>query len=61
MEPEEAIKDTIKGYKEIVFGSDTHVCRACLDEFRKQQTIYQHMYDKKLMDDTIRNLTWEGF
>ena len=30
-ELEEAIKDTIKEYKEIIFGSDTPVCMACLD------------------------------
>ena len=35
-ELEEAIKDTIKGYKEIIFVSDTPVCMACLDELRKQ-------------------------
>ena len=28
----EAIKDTNKGYKEIIFGSHTSVCMACLDE-----------------------------
>ena len=59
-ELEEAIKDTIKVYKEIIFGSDTPVCMACLDELRKQQAIDQHMYDQKLMDDTIRKLAWEG-
>ena len=31
-ELEEAIKDTIKGYKEIIFGPDTPVCMACLDK-----------------------------
>ena len=36
-EIEKAIKDTIKVYKEIIFGSDTPVCMACLDELRKQQ------------------------
>ena len=41
----EAIKDTIKGYKEIIFGSDTPICMACLNELRKQQTIDQHAYD----------------
>ena len=56
-ELEEAIKDTIKGYKEIVFGLDTPFCKACLDELRKQQAIDQHLYDQKLMDDTIRKLT----
>ena len=59
-ELEEAIKDTIKVYKEIIFGSDTPVCMACLDELRKQQTIDQHVYDQRLMDDTIRKLAWEG-
>ena len=53
-ELEEAIKDTIKGYKEIIS------CMACLDELRKQQIIDQHVYDQKLMDDTIRKLAWEG-
>ena len=59
-ELEEAIKDTIKRYKEIVFGSDTPTCMACLDELRKQQAIDQHVYDQKLMVDTIRKLAWEG-
>ena len=31
-ELEEVIKDTIKGYNEIIFGLDTPVCMACLDE-----------------------------
>ena len=57
---EEAIKDTIKGYKEIIFDSSTPTCMACLDELRKQHIIDQHMYDQRLMDDTIRTLTWEG-
>ena len=59
-ELEEAIKDTIKVYKEIIFSSDTPLCMACLDELRKQQIIDQHVYDQKLMDDTIRKLAWEG-
>ena len=57
---EQTIKDTIKGYKEIIFGLDTTVSMACLNELRKQQIIDQHAYDKKLMDDTIRKLAWEG-
>ena len=40
-ELEEAIKETIKRYKEIIFGSDTPTCVACLDELRKQQIIDQ--------------------
>ena len=59
-ELEEAIKDTIKGYKEIIFGSDTPACMACLDELRKQQIIDQHVYDQRLMDDTLWKLAWEG-
>ena len=59
-ELEEAIKDTIKGYKEIIFGSRAPIFMACLDELRKQQTIDQHMYDKRLMDDTLRRLAREG-
>ena len=59
-ELQEAIKDTIKVYKEIIFGSDTPCCMACLDELRKQQIIDQHVYDQRLMDDTIRKLVWEG-
>ena len=59
-ELEEAIKDIIKGYKEIFFGSDTHVCMAYLDERRKQQAIDQHAYDQRLMDDMIRKLAWKG-
>ena len=34
-ELEEAIKDTIKEYKEIIYGSDTPVCMARLNELRK--------------------------
>ena len=56
---EKAIKDIIKGCKEI-FGSDTPNCVVCLDELRKQQIIDQKVLDQKLMEDTIRKLTWEG-
>ena len=53
-ELKKAIKDTIKRYREIIFGSNTPVCMACLDELWKQQTIDQKIYDQKLMDDTVR-------
>ena len=33
---------------------------ACLNELRRLQIIDQHVYDQKLMDDTIRKLAWEG-
>ena len=58
-ELEEAIKGTITGYKEIIFGWDTPVCMACLDELRKQQVIDKKVYDQRLMDDTMRKLAWE--
>ena len=59
-ELEEVIKGTIIRYKEITFGSDTPVCIACLNELRKQQAIDQKVYDQRLMDGTIRELSWEG-
>ena len=58
-ELEEAIKDTIKGFKEIIFGSDTPACMASLDQLQKQQIIDQNVYDQKLIDDTIRKLARE--
>ena len=51
-ELEEAIKDTITRYKEIIFGSDTSACMAWIDELRKQQAINQHVHDQKLMEGT---------
>ena len=59
-ELEEAIKDIIKKYKEIIFGPDTPVCMACLDELQKQPAIDKKLYDQRLMDDTVRKLAWEG-
>ena len=59
-ELEEAIKDTITKHKDIIFGADSPACMACLYEHRKQQVIDQKVYDQKLMDDTVRKLTWEG-
>ena len=60
MKTNEELEEAIAGYKKIIFGSDTPNCMACLDELRKQQIIDQHVYDQKLMDDTIRTLAWEG-
>ena len=59
-ELKEAIKDTITGYKEIIFGADTPFYMACLDELRKQQVIDEKVHDQKLVDDTLRKLAWEG-
>ena len=44
-EHDEAIKDTITRYKEIIFGSDTPACMACLVELGKQQVSNQKIYD----------------
>ena len=38
-ELEEAIKDTIKVYKEIIFGSDTPFCMACLNELKSSMPL----------------------
>ena len=58
-ELEEAIRDTITKYKEIIFGPDSPVCMVCLDELRKQQVIDKKVFDQKLMDDTLRKLACE--
>ena len=59
-ELEEVIKDAIKKFWEIVFGSDTPSCMLCLEQLRKQQIIDQKIYDQKLMEYTMRKLPWEG-
>ena len=59
-ELEESIKDTITIYKEIILGSDTPVCMACLDELRKQHIIDEKIYNQKVMEDTMRKLAWES-
>ena len=58
-ELEDAIKDTMIKYKQILFGLDIPTCTACLDELRKQQKIDEYVYNQKLMDDTIRKPAWE--
>ena len=58
-ELEDVIKDTIKKYKEIIFGPDIPACVACLCELRKQQVTDKKVYDQKLMDDTVRKLAWD--
>ena len=56
---EEAIKDTITKYKEIIFSPDSPVCMACLNKLRKKQVIDEKVYDQKLMYDTLRQLAWD--
>ena len=59
-ELEKAIKDTIAGYKEIIFGADSPVYMVRLDELQKQ-VIDQKVYEQKLTDDTVRKLAWDAF
>ena len=59
-ELEEAIKDHITRYKEIIFGSDTPVYIACLNELWKQQVIDRKIYDQKVIEDPMRKFAWEG-
>ena len=59
-ELDEAIKDTITGYRDIIFGADTPICMACLDELKKQQVIDKKVYDQKLMHDTVRKFARDG-
>lgn len=56
---EEAIKDNIVKYKEIIFGVDSSICTKCLDELLKQQVIDRKLYDQRLMDAAVRNLAWK--
>ena len=35
------MKDTIKGYKQTIFVSDSSTYMACLEERRRQQVIYK--------------------
>ena len=58
-ELEQAIKDHITRYKEIIFGSDTPICMTCLDKLWKQQIIDQHVHDQKLVEVAMRKLAWE--
>ena len=60
-ELEEAIRNTITEYKEIIFGEDTVTCMAGLDKLRRQKVIDEKVFDQKLMDDTVRKPAWEGF
>ena len=59
-ELEEAIMITSQGTKRL-FLVQIPVCMACLDELQKQQIIDQHMYDQKLMEDTMRKLHGRDF
>ena len=59
-ELQEGIKDTIKRYKETIFGAASHTCMACLGELQRQQVLDKKVYDQKLIADTLRKLAWNG-
>ena len=63
-ELEEPIKDTITRYKEIIFGSDTPVCMACLNELRKQSLTKKCVikrYDEKTRMEKTSNKYCDGW
>ena len=53
---EQAIKDTVGRYKELVFGSDVS-CKDCLNELKKQRKIDEYTHSKKLLEQTVRDLS----
>ena len=52
----QAIKDTVDRYKEIIFGSDV-ICKDCLNELKKQRKIDEYTRSKKLLEQTVRDLS----
>ena len=52
----QVIKDTVDRYKEIIFGSDV-ICIRCLNELKKQRKIDEYTHSKKLLEQTVRDLS----
>ena len=52
----QAIKNTVDRYKEIIFGSDV-ICKDCLNELKKQRKINEYTHSKKLLEQTVRDLS----
>ena len=52
----QAIKDTVDRHKEIIFGSDV-ICKGCLNELKKQRKIDEYTHSKKLLEQTVRDLS----
>ena len=52
----QAVKDTIDIHKEIIFGSDV-ICKDCLDELKKPRKIDDYTRSKKLLAQTVRDLS----
>lgn len=49
-------EDTSRIYKEMIFSSDVF-CKTCLKELQKQEKIDEYMHSKRLIKDTIRELS----
>ena len=52
----QAIKDTVERYKELISGSDV-LCNYCLNELKKQRKIDEYTHSKKLLEQTVRDLS----
>ena len=52
----QAIKNTVDRYKELIFGSDV-ICKDCLNELKKQRKIDDYTHSKKLLEQTVRDLS----
>ena len=52
----QAIKDTVERYKELIFSSDV-ICKDCLNELKKQRKIDEYTHSKKLLEQTVRDLS----
>ena len=53
---QQAIKDTISRYKELIFGSGV-ICKSYLLELHKQGKIDEKMHSKKLLEQVTRDLS----
>ena len=52
----QAIKDTVDKYKDIIFESDV-ICKDCLNKLKKQRKIDEYTHSKKLLEQTVRDLS----
>ena len=59
-ELEKTIVEPERKYKDILFGNDTPICKECLNELKKQQIIDERSRNQKLVENTIRKLTWNS-
>ena len=57
---QQAIKDTISRYKELIFGSGV-ICKSCLRELHKQGKIDEKMHLKTLLEQVTRDLSCQYF